>query len=210
MRGSALVAGALRACAELVPEIAVLGVSLEPAIAQRCSCSYALAEMRLTLLLLLIISATRGLLLAPRVAPHVRAAAAAAPARAAAPLRAPPCVALGGLLDGGPTVLVAEEIFGQVFLAGMSIALAGFGSTVLVGMLANANFDNVEKSFFEAQDEQLRKDAAASAPTERDAAVVDFFSGASDASPPPPPAPPPPAPPPPAAEGSSGVAEPVE
>ena len=91
----------------------------------------------------------------------------------------------------------------------MSIALAGFGSTVLVGMLANANFDNVEKSFFEAQDEQLRKDAAASAPTERDAAVVDFFSGASDASPrrrrrrrrrraPP------------AAEGSSGVAEPVE
>ena len=168
--------------------------------------------MRLTLLLLLIISATRGLLLAPRVAPHVRAAAAAAPAhatatRAAAPPRAPPCVALGGLLDGGPTVLVAEEIFGQVFLAGMSIALAGFGSTVLVGMLANANFDNVEKSFFEAQDEQLRKDAAASAPTERDAAVVDFFSGASDASPPPPP---PPAPPPPAAEGSSGVAEPVE
>ena len=183
--------------------------------------------MRLTLLLLLIISATRGLLLAPRVAPHVRAAAAAAPAhvtaaraaapphirnaaaaapaRAAAPPRAPPCVALGGLLDGGPTVLVAEEIFGQVFLAGMSIALAGFGSTVLVGMLANANFDNVEKSFFEAQDEQLRKDAAASAPTERDAAVVDFFSGASDASPPPPPAPPPPA-----AEGSSGVAEPVE
>ena len=114
-------------------------------------------------------------------------------------------MALGGLLDGGPTVLVAEEIFGQVFLAGMSIALAGFGSTVLVGMLANANFDNVEKSFFEAQDEQLRKDAAASAPTERDAAVVDFFSGASDASPPPPPAPPPPA-----AEGSSGVAEPVE
>ena len=89
---------------------------------------------------------------------------------------------IGGLLDGGPTVLVAEEIFGQVFLAGMSIALAGFGSTVLVGMLANANFDNVEKSFFEAQDEQLRKDAAASAPTERDAAVVDFFSGASDAS----------------------------
>ena len=127
-------------------------------------------------------------------------------ARAAAPPRAPPCVALGGLLDG-PTVLVAEEIFGQVFLAGMSIALAGFGSTVLVGMLANANFDNVEKSFFEAQDEQLRKDAAASAPTERDAAVVDFFSGANDASPPPPP--PPPAPPP-AAEGSSGVAEPVE
>ena len=183
--------------------------------------------MRLTLLLLLIISATRGLLLAPRVAPHVRAAAAGAPAqqrlqvqssllaapgavvtaaRAAAPPRTPPCVALGGLLDGGPTVLVAEEIFGQVFLAGMSIALAGFGSTVLVGMLANANFDNVEKSFFEAQDEQLRKDAAASAPTERDAAVVDFFSGANDASPPPPP---PPAPPP-AAEGSSGVAEPVE
>ena len=40
--------------------------------------------MRLTLLLLLIISATRGLLLAPRVAPHVRAAAAAAPAHATA------------------------------------------------------------------------------------------------------------------------------
>ena len=161
--------------------------------------------MRGALLLILLVGVARSSLLhAPHASPHIRNAAAAAPARAAAPPRAPPCVALGGLLDGGPTVLVAEEIFGQVFLAGMSIALAGFGSTVLVGMLANANFDNVEKSFFEAQDEQLRKDAAASAPTERDAAVVDFFSGANDASPPPPP------PAPPAAEGSSGVAEPVE
>ena len=64
-----------------------------------------------------------------------------------------------------PTLLVAIDegnkqaggnpLFSEVFLAGCSIALASVVATVFVGILVRGNYDDLEASFFEAQDDSL-------------------------------------------------------
>jgi hypothetical protein len=79
-------------------------------------------------------------------------------------------------------LLAADDVFGEVFMAGMSIAFAAIGATVLVGVLVRGRYDDVEQSFFDAQDAALEEEEAKRA-VGRDQAARDFFS--EDASPPP-------------------------
>ena len=53
------------------------------------------------------------------------------------------------IADGG------NKLFSEVFLAGASIALASVVATVFVGILVRGNYDDLEASFFEAQDDSL-------------------------------------------------------
>ena len=61
------------------------------------------------------------------------------------------------LVEQLPTLLVVDgnPLFSEVFLAGMSIALASVVATVFVGILVRGNYDDLEASFFEAQDDSL-------------------------------------------------------
>ena len=57
-----------------------------------------------------------------------------------------------------PTTAIADggnPLFSEVFLAGASIALASVVATVFVGILVRGNYDDLEASFFEAQDDSL-------------------------------------------------------
>ena len=55
-----------------------------------------------------------------------------------------------------PTTVIADgPLFSEVFLAGASIALASVVATVFVGILVRGNYDDLEASFFEAQDDSL-------------------------------------------------------
>lgn len=69
--------------------------------------------------------------------------------------------------------LLADDVFGEVFMAGMSIAFAAVGVTIFVGILVRGKYDDIEKSFFEAQDEQLAEERTKEAPPSQ--AVSDFF-----------------------------------
>ena len=70
-----------------------------------------------------------------------------------------------------------------------SIAFAAIGATVFVGILVNGNYDNIEQSFFESQDDELQREGerASSSPSKQ--AAIDFFGDVN----PTPAAPPPPA-----------------
>jgi len=79
------------------------------------------------------------------------------------------------LLLNAPTLLVAEgDVFGEVFAAGMSIAFAAVATTVFVGIVVNGRYDDIEQSFFEAQDKKLAQDESQKKP-ESSSAVSDFF-----------------------------------
>jgi hypothetical protein len=61
---------------------------------------------------------------------------------------------LTGTLASAPStasLLAADDFFGEVFLAGMSIAAAAIGATLFIGIIVRSNYDNIEKSFFERQ-----------------------------------------------------------
>ena len=74
-----------------------------------------------------------------------------------------------------PSLLLAgEDTFGEVFLAGMSIAFAAIGTTVFVGILVNGKYDDIEKSFFDAQDDAVAE-ATAKNDVQRSQVVSDFF-----------------------------------
>ena len=64
-----------------------------------------------------------------------------------------------------------RDTFGEVFLAGISIAFAAVGATVFLGIIVRGRYDDIEKSFFEAQDEALAQDQEAASGR----AVIDFF-----------------------------------
>ena len=128
-------------------------------------------------------------------APQLRTPYTAASSSSTRHVRAPPPRAALPLADL-PAVLLADAAqnappdFGEVFLAGISIAFAAVGATVFVGILVNGNYDNIEQSFFESQDDELRKegDRASSSPSKQ--AAIDFFGDvnptAAPASAPPP------------------------
>ena len=59
------------------------------------------------------------------------------------------------------TTLLAEDFFGKVFLAGMSIAAAAVGATVFVGFIVRNRYDDIESSYFQAQDDELSRQNAA-------------------------------------------------
>ena len=84
-----------------------------------------------------------------------------------------------------PTLLVAIEegnkqaggnpLFSEVFLAGASIALASVVATVFVGILVRGNYDDLEASFFEAQDDSLEESREKDSRAESSSAARDFF-----------------------------------
>ena len=108
-------------------------------------------RLRLLCLLMLGLRGAGALRICSPAAPA--SATAAAFSRARVQMLAPPPVSL-------PPLLLAEDQFGQVFLAGMSIALASIGSTVLVGFLVRNKFDEIESSYFEKQDEDVAQERA--------------------------------------------------
>lgn len=57
------------------------------------------------------------------------------------------------------TQMLAADVFGKTFLAGMAIAAAAITSTVFIGIVVRGKYDEVEESFFDAQD-AARQDAA--------------------------------------------------
>ena len=69
--------------------------------------------------------------------------------------------------------LVAEDVFGSVFMAGMSIAAAGVGTTVFAAFIVNGRYDEIEASMFAAQDEDGRKAQEKQTAVSQD--VSDFF-----------------------------------
>lgn len=92
-------------------------------------------------------------------------------------------------LPPATAALLAEgDVFGEVFMAGMSIAFAAIGATVFVGILVRGKYDDLEQSFFDAQDEQLLEDKELSNQAGGQA-VSDFFGdiNPTDAPEPPPP-----------------------
>ena len=103
---------------------------------------------------------TRALVLGtPALAPR---GAARPTARTLTP-RGPPPAALADapLLLDATTTLLAEDFFGKVFLAGMSIAAAAVGATVFVGFIVRNRYDDIESSYFQAQDDELSRQNAA-------------------------------------------------
>ena len=58
-------------------------------------------------------------------------------------------------IDEGNKQAGGNPLFSEVFLAGCSIALASVVATVFVGILVRGNYDDLEASFFEAQDDSL-------------------------------------------------------
>merc|ERR1719263_2418808 len=92
-----------------------------------------------------------------------------------------------------PTTAIADggnPLFSEVFLAGASIALASVVATVFVGILVRGNYDDLEASFFEAQDDSLEESAERDSRAENTDAARDFFgdSNVREAAPPPTPA----------------------
>ena len=111
-----------------------------------------ICRMRTTAFLLLLLPSAAGLQLlsAPRAPPP-------APQRAPAP-RAALLFEPETATAAATTLLAAEDTFGEVFKAGMSIAFAAVGTTVMVGVLVRGRYDDIEQSFFDAQDEQIAED----------------------------------------------------
>jgi len=103
---------------------------------------------------------------APAAALTLRVGSGATSHRTKAQRTPPPPRAI--LVDGPsmsatlPTaaLLAADDVFGEVFMAGMSIAFAAVGATVLVGVVIRGKYDEIEQSMFEAQDEQSEREAA--------------------------------------------------
>ena len=60
-------------------------------------------------------------------------------------------------------------------MAGMSIAFATVCMTIFVGFLVRGKYDDVEKSFFEAQDEVVRDDKEKQEKVGTSQVVSDFF-----------------------------------
>ena len=103
--------------------------------------------------------------------------------RQQAPVRAPTPVAMltpeivdMTILSQLPTaaLLADGDVFGEVFMAGMSIAFAAIGATVFVGIVVRGKYDDLEQSFFDAQDEQLLEDKQLKVTT-KSQVVSDFF-----------------------------------
>ncbi|KAL1498516.1 hypothetical protein AB1Y20_013839 [Prymnesium parvum] len=69
--------------------------------------------------------------------------------------------------------LLAEDIFGSVFAAGMSIALAGVGTTMVAAFIVNGRYDEIERSMFESQDQEAADAAAKQEGVKED--VREFF-----------------------------------
>lgn len=124
------------------------------------------------LLLLLQASVAAGL----RIVSQPVHLAARAPARAHAP-HAILVDAPAALPPVTTTLLAAEDVFGEVFMAGMSIALASVAVTIFVGFVIRGNYDNIEQSFFDRLDDRLDEDAALTDTSSEDA--VDNFFGST-------------------------------
>ena len=77
-----------------------------------------------------------------------------------------------------PTTAIAaggNPLFSEVFLAGASIALASVVATVFVGILVRGNYDDLEASFFEAQEDSLEESREKDSRAENTDAARDFF-----------------------------------
>ena len=118
---------------------------------------------------------------APTMGGHTTASMMAL--RQQAPVRAPTPVAMltpeiadMTTLSQLPTaaLLADGDVFGEVFMAGMSIAFAAIGATVFVGIVVRGKYDDLEQSFFDAQDEQLLEDKQLKVTT-KSQVVSDFF-----------------------------------
>jgi len=82
----------------------------------------------------------------------------------------------------------AAPDFGEVFMAGMTIAFAGVGATIFVGFLVRGKYDEVEQSFFDAQDEEVARDGVRAAADSKSQTAKDFFGDSTPSAAPPAPA----------------------
>jgi len=81
-------------------------------------------------------------------------------------VRTPPPRALA------PTsTLLAADMFGKTFLAGISIAAASLVTTIFIGFVVRGKYDELEQSFFAEQEAALSKVEV----DEVDSEVSDFF-----------------------------------
>ena len=151
------------------------------------------ARSPIAALLLLLLSSPGASLLVGPGGPVMRASLAACPSERSSQRATHPqamllmpelATAASSAPDGNalaavaPTLLLAgEDVFGEVFMAGMSIAFAALGTTVFVGILVNAKYDDIEKSFFDAQDDAIAESTAQSAKKAQGSqqVVSDFF-----------------------------------
>ena len=101
------------------------------------------------LLLLLVVLGAASALQPTAAVPRLQQQRALRPA--ARRVGAQPRAALPPVLEQ-PMLLVAADMFGKTFLAGMSLALAGVVSTIFVGFLVQGNYEAIEQSFFDEQD----------------------------------------------------------
>jgi len=126
----------------------------------------------LPLLSLLLVAPATSLLLSP-------ACRAPTPTRGSLPTRTPPSPHASALVDApaaaAASLLLADnDVFGEVFMAGMSIAFAAVGATVLAGVIIRGKYDDIEQSMFDAQDEASDREAAKDN-FKASTAVNDFF-----------------------------------
>ena len=77
-------------------------------------------------------------------------------------------------MEASSLLVAADDFFGEVFLAGISIAFAAIGSTIFVGILVRGKYDDVEQSLFDAQDEEVMREGERAAAS-RSQVTKDFF-----------------------------------
>ena len=71
-----------------------------------------------------------------------------------------------------PLLLLADDVFKETFKAGMALALSGALSVIVLGIIVNSKYSDVEASYFDAQDEA---GAANVRDTSVDEEVANFF-----------------------------------
>ena len=129
-------------------------------------------QMKTTLCVLGVLAGCSGLLVTPVSRPRLQCSWLS-------PTRAGPdaIVATAPGLDAAGLLVADGDVFGEVFMAGMSIAFAAVGATVFVGIIVRGRYDDIEKSFFEAQDDKLAKDKSIVGRQQSEDAdmVADFF-----------------------------------
>ena len=86
-----------------------------------------------------------------------------------------PALTGGTVLQSIPTLIADDDIFGEVFLAGMAIALATVGTTIFAGILVRGRYDDIEQSIFDREDDDVQQSDQRAGDEAVGSDVIDFF-----------------------------------